>query len=83
MASAVNLQTLSNQASQALTDLGAPGRAGSDLAWACFRLGAADMGRTIVRRLGTGQLDPNWPGSSATLGTSLRWRRCRSASARC
>jgi hypothetical protein len=52
-----SLQTLSSRAGRALLEAGAPQQAGNDLAWAWLHLGAADLGRTIVRRLSAGEMD--------------------------
>jgi len=53
----ISLQTLSSEAGRVLKRAGKE-RAGDDLAWAWFNLGAADMGRTIVQRLSAGKMDP-------------------------
>ena len=52
-----SLQILSSRAGRALVMGGATAAAGDDLAWAWFNLSAAGMGRTIVERLGHGQMD--------------------------
>jgi hypothetical protein len=52
-----DLETLSSQAGQVLVQAGVPYQAATDLNWARLNLGAAAMGRTIVQRLGTGQMD--------------------------
>ncbi len=54
---AADLQTLARQAGQALVSAGVPFQAAVDLDWASRHLRAADVGRTIVGRLGTGQVD--------------------------
>jgi hypothetical protein len=51
------LQVLSSRAGRALIHGGIHERAGTDLAWAWFNLGAAAMGRTIVDLLARGKVD--------------------------
>jgi hypothetical protein len=51
------LQVLSSRAGRALIHGGVHERAGTDLAWAWFNLGAAAMGRTIVDLLAGGKAD--------------------------